>query len=105
MAELLLERPELVRGKRVVDLGAGCGVAGLAAALAGATEVLCTDGDAETVENLEHNIAANGFSGRVKARRLRWQDAKTSFEDGASVKLRVKLDFCSQQMCRGKTLW
>lgn len=36
LAHQLLKRPELVRGCSVADLGAGLGVAGLAAALAGA---------------------------------------------------------------------
>lgn len=35
LAEWLQQRPELVRGKRVADLGAGLGIAGIAAALAG----------------------------------------------------------------------
>jgi len=43
LAECLLARPELVRGKRVADVGAGLGVAGLAAALAGAREVALLD--------------------------------------------------------------
>ena len=81
LAELLLERPELVRGKRVVELGAGCGVAGLAAALAGASEVLCTDGDEEAVENLLHNVRENGFMNTVKGTRLRWQEAESCAEE------------------------
>ncbi|GFH15915.1 uncharacterized protein HaLaN_12240, partial [Haematococcus lacustris] len=36
LASALLARPHLVRGKRVADLGSGLGVAGIAAALAGA---------------------------------------------------------------------
>eukprot|EP00967_Tisochrysis_lutea_P072040 scaffold95911_cov19-Tisochrysis_lutea.AAC.2 len=36
LASTVLDSPELVRGKRVADLGAGLGVAGIAAALAGA---------------------------------------------------------------------
>lgn len=36
MSEQLLRRPELVRGKRACELGCGLGLAGLAAAVAGA---------------------------------------------------------------------
>eukprot|EP00775_Hariotina_reticulata_P012326 gene12326-12461_t len=43
LAQQLLQRPHLVAGKRVADLGAGLGVAGIAAALAGAREVLLLD--------------------------------------------------------------
>jgi len=43
LAEEVLENPSLVRGKRVLDLGTGLGLAGLAAGLAGAKEVVLTD--------------------------------------------------------------
>jgi TolA-binding protein len=43
LAQQLLQRPELVAGKKVADLGAGLGVAGIAAALAGAAEVVLLD--------------------------------------------------------------
>jgi predicted nicotinamide N-methyase len=45
LARHLLDRPEIVRGKRVVDLGSGSGIAGLAAARAGAAHVLALDLD------------------------------------------------------------
>jgi predicted nicotinamide N-methyase len=45
LARLLLDRPELARGKRVVDFGAGCGIAAIAAARAGAAHVVAVDID------------------------------------------------------------
>ncbi len=45
LARLLLDRPELVRGRRVLDFGAGCGIGALAAARAGAASVLAVDID------------------------------------------------------------
>jgi predicted nicotinamide N-methyase len=39
LASILLEEPELVAGARVCDLGAGLGLGGIGAALAGAREV------------------------------------------------------------------
>ena len=44
LARYLLDHPEAVRGKRVLDFGSGCGLEGIAAAKAGA-QVLCADID------------------------------------------------------------
>ena len=35
LAQLILQQPELVRGKKVCDIGSGLGLAGIAAALSG----------------------------------------------------------------------
>jgi predicted nicotinamide N-methyase len=43
LARYLLDHPDLVRGRRVLDFGSGSGVAGIAAAMAGAAEVIATD--------------------------------------------------------------
>jgi len=43
LATVISRRPDLVEGKRVLDLGCGLGVAGLAAALGGAKEVVMAD--------------------------------------------------------------
>ena len=45
LARWILEHPESVAGKRVLDFGSGSGVVGIAAAIAGATEVLACDLD------------------------------------------------------------
>ena len=45
LARFLAEQPQWVRGKRVLDFGAGSGVAAIAAAKAGALEVLACDLD------------------------------------------------------------
>ena len=45
LARYILENPELVRGKRVLDFGCGSGLVGIAAAKAGAKSVLCCDTD------------------------------------------------------------
>jgi predicted nicotinamide N-methyase len=43
LARHLLDHPELVRGRRVLDFGTGSGLVGLAAARAGAAQVVATD--------------------------------------------------------------
>ncbi|WP_164707043.1 class I SAM-dependent methyltransferase, partial [Pseudomonas viridiflava] len=45
LARFLVEQPHWVKGKRVLDFGAGSGVAGIAAAKAGALEVVACDLD------------------------------------------------------------
>ncbi|CAH0379129.1 unnamed protein product [Pelagomonas calceolata] len=62
LANFLTIRPGVVRGCRVLELGAGAGLPGLVAARCGAAEVLLTDGDARAVRLLEKNIAANPSS-------------------------------------------
>lgn len=43
LARVILDRPELVAGKRVIDVGCGGGVVALAAARAGAAQVVAND--------------------------------------------------------------
>jgi len=49
---------ELVSGKRIIELGAGTGLAGIAAAFLGAKKVLLTD-LGYTLNQLNYNVAAN----------------------------------------------
>lgn len=60
LARWLLDNPDLVRGKRVLDFGCGSGVAGIAAALAGAREVLACDIDPVALQASEANARLNG---------------------------------------------
>lgn len=62
MARFLLAHPETVRGKRVLDFGAGSGVVGVAAALAGAREVIACDIDPLALEACRANAALNGVT-------------------------------------------
>jgi len=60
LARWLAERPEWVRGKRVLDFGAGSGVAAIAAAKAGAAEVVACDLDPLALAACRANAALNG---------------------------------------------
>ncbi|HMA15884.1 MAG: class I SAM-dependent methyltransferase [Bacteroidota bacterium] len=60
LARYLLDHPEVVRGKRVLDFAAGSGIVGIAAKLAGATAVEATDIDAFACAACRLNAAANG---------------------------------------------
>ena len=60
LARWLAERPEWVRGKRVLDFGAGSGVAAIAAARAGAAEVVACDLDPMALSACRANAELNG---------------------------------------------
>ncbi|MGV1756089.1 class I SAM-dependent methyltransferase [Rhizobium sp. A22-96] len=59
LARYLLDRPETVIGRRVLDLGAGSGIVGIAAAKAGAAQVLAADVDRYAIAAIELNAALN----------------------------------------------
>ena len=60
LARHVLDHPDLVRGKRVIDLAAGSGLVGLAALTAGASEVLAADIDHFALSAIGLNAALNG---------------------------------------------
>jgi len=77
MARLLLDRPELVRGKRVLDFAAGCGLAAIAAARAGAASVEAAEIDPLALAAIGLNAALNGaevsaLAGDVVGTPCRW---------------------------------
>jgi predicted nicotinamide N-methyase len=59
LARYLLDHPETVAGRRVLDLATGSGVVAIAAALAGAAEVAATDLDPAAVAAAHRNAEAN----------------------------------------------
>jgi predicted nicotinamide N-methyase len=67
LARYILDHPETVRGKCVLDFASGSGLVGIAAMMAGAREVLAVDIDpwAETAIrlNAEANRVSLGFTG------------------------------------------
>lgn len=62
LARLLLQAPDWVRGRRVVDLGPGSGVVAIAAALAGAARVIACDNDPDALAATAANAALNGIT-------------------------------------------
>ncbi|OQR96905.1 hypothetical protein THRCLA_07131 [Thraustotheca clavata] len=80
LAEYVHANKDLVANKRVLELGAGTGLVSLVAQIAGATNVVATDGDVEVVkEILAWNIANNAKAdGNVKAASLFWGNSTSS---------------------------
>lgn len=62
LARFLAEHPEWVEGKRVLDFGAGSGVAGIAAMKAGALEVVACDLDPVAIASCKANAELNGVT-------------------------------------------
>ena len=62
LARYLIDNPGLVAGKRVLDIGSGSGLVGIAAAKAGASTVLAADIDAFSLAAIALNAAANGVT-------------------------------------------
>ena len=60
LARYLLDHPDAVRGRRVVDLASGSGVVAIAASLAGASAVRAVDVDPAAITAIGLNAEANG---------------------------------------------
>ncbi|MGE3623103.1 MAG: methyltransferase [Bdellovibrionales bacterium] len=90
LARYILDHPETVRGRRVLDFAAGCGIAAIAAARAGAARAMADDIDllAQTVVPI--NAAHNGV--RVDIERITAMDKPFT---GADIILLG--DVCYQQ--------
>lgn len=62
LARHVLDEPDTVRGRRVLDLAAGSGLVGLAALRAGAGGVVIADTDTRALAAVELNARANGVA-------------------------------------------
>ncbi len=67
LARHLLDNPGMVAGKRVLDFAAGCGIAGIAAARAGAARVTASDLDAFARAAIRLNAGLNGVAVEASA--------------------------------------
>jgi predicted nicotinamide N-methyase len=65
IARYVLDRPDLVRGRRVLDFAAGSGLAGIAAARAGAASVAASELDPIACAAIALNAEANGVTLQV----------------------------------------
>ena len=62
LARHILDHPETVAGRDVLDLGTGSGIAAIAAALSGASNVTAADVDRYAIIASDLNAAANGVA-------------------------------------------
>jgi predicted nicotinamide N-methyase len=59
LARHIIDNPELVRNKRVMDFGAGSGVVAIAAMMAGAKQVIACDIDPDALLSCQENAKLN----------------------------------------------
>jgi len=62
LARHLFRDPDIVRGRRVLDLGAGSGIVGIAACKCDASSVIATEIDANAIAAIDLNAAANNVT-------------------------------------------
>lgn len=67
LARYILDHPEAVAGKRLLDFASGSGLVAIAAAKAGAAHVLASDLDAFALAAIPLNAAENGVADRITA--------------------------------------
>ena len=75
LARFVLDHPNVVTGRRVLDLAAGSGVAGIAASLAGAAMVTANDIDPYAVAAIEANAKVNSVEITVSCATMLDEDA------------------------------
>jgi predicted nicotinamide N-methyase len=75
LARYLLDHPETVRGKHVLDFGSGSGLVAIAARKAGATSVLANDVDPVALEAVKLNAGINQAEIAVSSTNLIGSDA------------------------------
>jgi predicted nicotinamide N-methyase len=64
LARYVLDNPQLVAGRRVLDLASGSGLVAIAAAMAGAASVVANDIDEYAIAAIDANANANGVTVR-----------------------------------------
>ena len=67
LARYILDHPDIVAGRTVVDWGAGCGLVAIASALAGARLAQAIDRDPRSIQAVRDNARLNGVAQRVLA--------------------------------------
>ncbi|KXX73966.1 Protein-lysine N-methyltransferase efm3 [Madurella mycetomatis] len=94
LGQYLCVNPSVVKGKRVLELGAGTGyLAVLCAKYLGASHVIASDGSEEVVGKLPDSFRLNGLQGseRISGTKLKWGHAVAD-KEGQAWGGRLELD-------------
>lgn len=84
LGQYLCANPSLVRGKRILELGAGTGYLGvLCTRYLGARHVIASDGSEDVIRHLPDNLFLNGLqdSDKITPMELRWGHALLGTEE------------------------
>ena len=92
IARYLLDNPDLVRGKRVIDFASGSGVSAMAAAHAGAASVVANDIDALSLVAARLNAGVNGIALETSA-----EDWLAGPEGGPETDVVIAGDVCYER--------
>lgn len=85
LARYLLDHPAVARGRRVLDFACGSGLVAIAAAMAGAAQVIAVDLDPLALVAVAENAAVNAV--RVDARHVDVLTAPPAWLDGCDLVL------------------
>jgi len=99
IARYLLDHPDAVRAKRVIDFAAGSGVSAMAAAQAGAASVVANDIDLLSLVAARLNAAANGLAVGLSA-----DDWLAKPETAPEADVGIAGDFCYEREMSARAL-
>lgn len=83
LSGFLVENPDYVKGKQVLELGPGLGLCSILAYALGASEVLATDGDFDVLNNLRYNTEQNRideYETDISCAQLIWGERLSEFK-------------------------
>ncbi|KAI8323071.1 hypothetical protein GQ54DRAFT_124396 [Martensiomyces pterosporus] len=93
LADFFTEHPDIIRGMHVLELGAGCGLAGFTCAALGATHVMSTDFSPDVLKLLEHNKEQNTtFKDKIQVAELDWASTEDCTRLSESVDVIIGAD-------------
>jgi len=89
LCDYMMDHPDVVEGKRVLELGCGLGVCGSVASVLGAQHVVLSDGDDSVIDKARDAAKANGLELQsLEFRVIRWGEPG-SLIDGEGERFEV----------------
>ena len=98
LARYVLDHPEVVKGRSVLDVASGSGLVAIAAAMAGASRIIANEIDEFALEAIPINASANGVEVEVRAGSL------IGLDEGWDVVLAGDISY-ERDMASAMTSW